>query len=875
MEIASKYNPVEVEGKWYQYWLDNGFFKSKPDGREPYTIVIPPPNVTGVLHMGHMLNNTIQDILIRRARMQGKNACWVPGTDHASIATEAKVVNRLAQQGIKKTDLTREDFLKHAWEWKEEHGGIILKQLRKLGASCDWDRTAFTMDELRSESVIKVFVDLYNKGLIYRGVRMVNWDPKALTALSDEEVIYKEEHSKLYYLRYKVEGDPEGRYAIVATTRPETIMGDTAMCINPNDPKNTWLKGKKVIVPLVNRVIPVIEDDYVDIEFGTGCLKVTPAHDVNDYMLGEKYNLPSIDIFNDNGTISEAGGLYVGMDRFDVRKQIEKDLEAAGLMEKVEAYENKVGFSERTNVPIEPKLSMQWFLKMEHLAQIALEPVMKDDIKFYPPKFKNTYRHWMENIKDWCISRQLWWGHRIPAYFLPEGGYVVAETAEKALEIAKEKTGNASLTMADLRQDEDVLDTWFSSWLWPISLFNGINDPDNQEINYYYPTSDLVTGPDIIFFWVARMIMAGYEYRGKMPFKNVYFTGIVRDKLGRKMSKSLGNSPDPLQLIEQYGADGVRMGLMMAAPAGNDIPFDDALCEQGRNFNNKIWNAFRLIKGWTVDSTIEQPEAAATAVKWFKMQLDKTIAEMDDLFGKYRLSEAMMAVYKLFWDEFSSWYLEMVKPGYQQPVDKSTYLSTLGFFDALLRLLHPFMPFITEELWQALEPRKEGESLMVALIPEVAPVDNLYLEDFEIAKEIVGGVRTIRLQKNIPNKEALELQVLGEHNDHFNAVIVKMCNLSSIIRTEEKTAGSASFLVRTTEYAVPLGNMINVEEELAKLQDELKYQQGFLASVMKKLSNESFVSKAPAKVIEMERKKQADAESKIKSIEESIAALKK
>ena len=875
MEIASKYNPAEVEGKWYQYWLDNGFFKSEPDGREPYTIVIPPPNVTGVLHMGHMLNNTIQDILIRRARMQGKNACWVPGTDHASIATEAKVVNRLAQQGIKKTDLTREDFLKHAWEWKEEHGGIILKQLRKLGASCDWDRTAFTMDELRSESVIKVFVDLYNKGLIYRGVRMVNWDPKALTALSDEEVIYKEEHSKLYYLRYKVEGDPEGRYAVVATTRPETIMGDTAMCINPNDPKNAWLKGKKVIVPLVNRVIPVIEDDYVDIEFGTGCLKVTPAHDVNDYMLGEKYNLPSIDIFSDNGTISEAGGLYVGMDRFDVRKQIEKDLEAAGLMEKVEAYENKVGFSERTNVPIEPKLSMQWFLKMEHLAQIALEPVMKDDIKFYPPKFKNTYRHWMENIKDWCISRQLWWGHRIPAYFLPEGGYVVAETAEKALEMAKEKTGNVSLTMADLRQDEDVLDTWFSSWLWPISLFNGINDPDNQEINYYYPTSDLVTGPDIIFFWVARMIMAGYEYRGKMPFKNVYFTGIVRDKLGRKMSKSLGNSPDPLKLIEQYGADGVRMGLMMAAPAGNDIPFDEALCEQGRNFNNKIWNAFRLIKGWTVDSTIEQPEAAATAVKWVKMQLDKTIVEMDDLFGKYRLSEAMMAVYKLFWDEFSAWYLEMVKPGYQQPVDKSTYLSTLGFFDALLRLLHPFMPFITEELWQALEPRKEGESLMVALIPEVAPVDNAYLENFEIAKEIVGGVRTIRLQKNIPNKEALELQVLGEHNDHFNAVITKMCNLSSIIRTEEKTAGSVSFLVRTTEYAVPLGNMINVEEELAKLQDELKYQQGFLASVLKKLSNESFVSKAPAKVIEMERKKQADAESKIKSIEESIAALKK
>ena len=873
MEIASKYNPAEVEGKWYQYWLDNGFFKSKPDGREPYTIVIPPPNVTGVLHMGHMLNNTIQDILVRRARMMGKNACWVPGTDHASIATEAKVVNRLAGQGIKKTDLTRDEFLRHAWEWKEEHGGIILKQLRKLGASCDWDRTAFTMDEKRSESVIKVFVDLYKKGLIYRGVRMVNWDPKALTALSDEEVIYKEEHSKLYYLRYKIVGE-EG-YAIVATTRPETIMGDTAMCINPNDPKNQHLRGKKVIVPLVGREIPVIEDDYVDIEFGTGCLKVTPAHDVNDYMLGEKYNLPSIDIFNDNGTLSEAAGLYVGMDRFDVRKQIEEDLRNADLLEKVEAYENKVGFSERTNVPIEPKLSMQWFLKMEHLAQIALEPVMNDDIKFYPPKFKNTYRHWMENIKDWCISRQLWWGHRIPAYFLPEGGYVVAETEEKALELAKEKCGNPNLTMSDLRQDEDVLDTWFSSWLWPISLFDGINNPDNEEINYYYPTSDLVTGPDIIFFWVARMIMAGYEYRGKMPFKSVYFTGIVRDKLGRKMSKSLGNSPDPLQLIEQYGADGVRMGLMLAAPAGNDIPFDDALCEQGRNFNNKIWNAFRLVKGWTVDDTIAQPEASAIAVKWFKMQLDKTIAEVDDSFSKYRLSEAMMAVYKLFWDEFSSWYLEMVKPGYQQPIDKATYEATLGFFDALLRLLHPFMPFITEELWQALEPRKEGESLMVAQMPEVAVADSAYLDAFEIVKEIVGGVRTIRLQKNIPNKDALELQIVGEHNEAFNAVIAKMCNLSSISKVEEKAAGAVSFLVRTTEYAVPLGNLINVEEELAKLQEELKYQKGFLTSVMKKLGNENFGSKAPAKVIEMEKKKQADAESKIKSIEESIAALTK
>ena len=871
MEIASKYNPAEVEGKWYQYWLDNGFFKSKPDGREPYTIVIPPPNVTGVLHMGHMLNNTIQDILIRRARMLGKNACWVPGTDHASIATEAKVVNRLAQQGIKKTDLTRDEFLKHAWEWKEEHGGIILKQLRKLGASCDWDRTAFTMDEKRSESVLKVFVDLFDKGLIYRGVRMVNWDPQALTALSDEEVIYKEEHSKLFYLRYKIEG--EDGYAVVATTRPETIMGDTAMCIKPNDPKNQHLKGKKVIVPLVNRVIPVIEDDYVDIEFGTGCLKVTPAHDVNDYMLGEKYNLPSIDIFNDNGTLSEAAGLYIGMDRFDVRTQIEKDLEAAGLLEKVEAYENKVGYSERTNVPIEPKLSMQWFLKMEHLAQIALTPVMNDDLKFYPPKFKNTYRHWMENIKDWCISRQLWWGHRIPAYYLPEGGYVVAETPEKALELAKQK--NPALTMGDLRQDDDCLDTWFSSWLWPISLFDGINNPDNEEINYYYPTSDLVTGPDIIFFWVARMIMAGYEYRGDMPFKNVYFTGIVRDKLGRKMSKSLGNSPDPLLLIEQYGADGVRMGLMMAAPAGNDIPFDEALCEQGRNFNNKIWNAFRLIKGWTVDDTIAQPEASATAVKWFKMQLDKTIAEVDDLFSKYRLSEAMMVIYKLFWDEFSSWYLEMIKPGYQLPIDKETYQATLGFFDALLRLLHPFMPFITEELWQALEPRKEGESLMVALMPEVAPVDEAYLESFEIVKEIVSGVRTIRLQKNIPNKEELALQVLGGHNDAFNPVIAKMCNLSEITKTDDKAAGAVSFLVRTTEYAVPLGNMINVEEELAKLEEELKYQQGLLNSVLKKLSNESFVSKAPAKVIDMERKKQADAESKIKSIEESIAALKK
>ena len=874
MEIASKYNPAEVGGKWYQYWLDNGFFKSKPDGREPYTIVIPPPNVTGVLHMGHMLNNTIQDILVRRARMMGKNACWVPGTDHASIATEAKVVNRLAGQGIKKTDLTRDEFLRHAWEWKEEHGGIILKQLRKLGASCDWDRTAFTMDEKRSESVIKVFVDLYKKGLIYRGVRMVNWDPKALTALSDEEVIYKEEHSKLYYLRYKIVGE-EG-YAIVATTRPETIMGDTAMCINPNDPKNQHLRGKKVIVPLVGREIPVIEDDYVDIEFGTGCLKVTPAHDVNDYMLGEKYNLPSIDIFNDNGTLSEAAGLYVGMDRFDVRKQIEEDLRNADLLEKVEAYENKVGFSERTNVPIEPKLSMQWFLKMEHLAQIALEPVMNDDIKFYPPKFKNTYRHWMENIKDWCISRQLWWGHRIPAYFLPEGGYVVAETEEKALELAKEKCGNPNLTMSDLRQDEDVLDTWFSSWLWPISLFDGINNPDNEEINYYYPTSDLVTGPDIIFFWVARMIMAGYEYRGKMPFKSVYFTGIVRDKLGRKMSKSLGNSPDPLQLIEQYGADGVRMGLMLAAPAGNDIPFDDALCEQGRNFNNKIWNAFRLVKGWTVDDTIAQPEASAIAVKWFKMQLDKTIAEVDDSFSKYRLSEAMMAVYKLFWDEFSSWYLEMVKPGYQQPIDKATYEATLGFFDALLRLLHPFMPFITEELWQQLRQREPGASLMVTRLSETFEVNEKFLQEFEVAKEIISNIRSIRLQKNIAMKEQLRLQVIGNHPvEKLNSVIMKMCNLSSIMVVYNKAEGAASFMIGTTEFAVPLIDMLDIDAEINRLLAELKHKESFLQGIVKKLSNEKFVNNAPAAVIELERKKQADAESIIRSLKESLTILLK
>ena len=879
MELASKYNPADVEGKWYQYWLDNKLFSSKPDGREPYTVVIPPPNVTGVLHMGHMLNNTIQDILVRRARMEGKNACWVPGTDHASIATEAKVVNKLAQQGIKKTDLTREEFLKHAWEWTDEHGGIILKQLRKLGASCDWDRTAFTMDEERSESVIKVFCDLYDKGLIYRGVRMVNWDPKALTALSDEEVIYKEEHRKLYYLRYTVEGDAEGRYAVVATTRPETIMGDTAMCINPNDPKNEWLKGKRVIVPLVGRSIPVIEDDYVDIEFGTGCLKVTPAHDVNDYMLGEKYNLPSIDIFNDNGTLSEAAGLYVGMDRFDVRKQIEEDLKNADLLEKVEAYTNKVGCSERTGVAIEPKLSMQWFLKMQHFADMALPPVMNDELKFYPAKYKNTYRNWLENIKDWCISRQLWWGHRIPAYYLPEGGFVVAATAEEALAKAIEKTGNADLKAEDLRQDEDCLDTWFSSWLWPISLFDGINNPGNEEIKYYYPTSDLVTGPDIIFFWVARMIMAGYEYLGDMPFKNVYFTGIVRDKIGRKMSKSLGNSPDPLDLIERYGADGVRMGMMLSAPAGNDILFDDTLCEQGRNFNNKIWNAFRLVKGWEV-ADIAQPEYAALATEWFESMLAKTAAEVDDLFSKYRLSEALMAVYKLFWDEFSSWYLEMVKPAYidgqAQPIDKATYEKTLSFFDSLLKLLHPFMPFITEELWQHIYDRKEGESLMVQTIDINKACNEDIVKNFEAVKEVIGGIRTIRLQKNIAQKEALSLQVVGESPvAAFNSVIAKLCNLTAIESVEAKAEGSASFMVGTTEYAVPLGNLINVEEELKKLEADLKYNEGFLQSVLKKLGNEKFVSKAPANVIEMERKKQADAESKIASLKESIAALKK
>ena len=877
MELASKYDPQAVESKWYQYWLDNKLFSSKPDGREPYTIVIPPPNVTGVLHMGHMLNNTIQDILVRRARMEGKNACWVPGTDHASIATEAKVVNKLAQQGLKKTDLSREEFLNHAWDWTREHGGIILKQLRKLGASCDWDRTAFTMDEKRSEGVIKVFCDLYNKGLIYRGVRMVNWDPKAQTALSDEEVIYKDEHSKLYYLRYMVAEEP-GRYAIVATTRPETIMGDTAMCINPNDPKNQWLRGKHVIVPLVGREIPVIEDDYVDINFGTGCLKVTPAHDINDHALGLKHNLDTIDIFNDDGTISEAAGLYIGMDRMDVRAKIADDLQAAGLMEKVEDYDNKVGFSERTNVPIEPKLSTQWFLSMKHFADLSLDPVMNDEIQFYPQKYKNIYRHWLENIKDWCISRQLWWGHQIPAYYFTtaEGkkDFVVADSADKALDMARAK--NPGLTAADLKQDGDCLDTWFSSWLWPISVFDGINNPDNEEVNYYYPTSDLVTAPDIIFFWVARMIMAGYEYRGKMPFKHVYFTGIVRDKLGRKMSKSLGNSPDPIMLIDKYGADGVRMGMMLSAPAGNDILFDEALCEQGRNFNNKIWNAFRLVKGWEV-ADAEQPESSKLAVEWFGAKLRQANAEIDDLFGKYRISEALMAVYRLFWDEFSSWYLEMIKPAYGQPIDSTTLNATIGYFETLLKMLHPFMPFITEELWQHIYERKAGESIMrdKLTVSPATEADAKLLADVENVKLIVGGIRTVRNQKNIPSKDALTLQAVGSNPyAAYNCIITKMANISAVDTVEEKDATAATFMVGTDEFAVPLGNMIDIEAEIAKQEAQLKHLENFLAGIMKKLGNEKFVANAPEAVVTMERKKQKDSEEKIAALKESLAALR-
>ena len=899
MELASKYDPQAVESKWYQYWLDNKLFSSKPDGREPYTIVIPPPNVTGVLHMGHMLNNTIQDILVRRARMEGKNACWVPGTDHASIATEAKVVKRLAEQGIKKHDLSREEFLKHAWDWTHEHGGIILKQLRRLGASCDWDRTAFTMDEKRSKSVIKVFVDLYNKGLIYRGLRMVNWDPKAQTALSNEEVVYKDEQSKLYHLKYYVDGlaaldneealkaegniihkDAKGYYAVVATTRPETIMGDTAMCINPKDPKNQWLKGKKVIVPLVNRVIPVIEDRYVDVEFGTGCLKVTPAHDTNDYMLGKTHNLETIDIFNADGTISEQSPLYVGMDRFECRKVITKDLEAAGLMERVEDYNNKVGYSERNpDTVIEPRLSLQWFLKMQHFADIALPPVMDGEMNFYPAKYKTTYKNWLDNIQDWCISRQLWWGHRIPAYFYGEGedDFVVAETAEEALKLAQQKSGKADMKLEDLQQDEDALDTWFSSWLWPISLFDGINNPDNEEINYYYPTSDLVTGPDIIFFWVARMIMAGEEYMGKFPFKNVYFTGIVRDKLGRKMSKSLGNSPDPIELIEKFGADGVRMGMMLSAPAGNDILFDESLCEQGRNFNNKIWNAFRLVKGWET-ADIEQPEANKVAVKWFEAKLKEVNAEVNDLFKKYRISEALMAVYRLFWDEFSSWYLEMVKPEYQKPMDKASYDATLRFFETLLKMLHPFMPFITEELWQNIYERKDGESIMSDKLELEAPTadEQALTANIELLKQIIGGVRTIRNQKNISPREALKLQIVGANElEAYNCVLAKMANLDEIAVVNEKDGTASAFMVGTTEYAVPLGDKIDVAAEIEKAEAQLKHLEGFLAGINKKLSNEKFVANAPEAVVALERKKKSDSEEKIAALKETIAELKK
>ena len=900
MEIASKYDPKEVEGKWYQYWLDNKLFSSKPDGREPYTVVIPPPNVTGVLHMGHMLNNTIQDILVRRARMEGKNACWVPGTDHASIATEAKVVKKLASQGIKKRDLTREQFLEHAWDWTNEHGGIILKQLRRLGASCDWDRTAFTMDEKRSESVIKVFVDLYNKGLIYRGLRMVNWDPKALTALSTEEVIYKEEQSHLFHLKYYVDGltsldneetlkaegnvihkDAKGYYAVVATTRPETIMGDTAMCINPKDPKNQWLKGRKVIVPLVNRVIPVIEDRYVDIEFGTGCLKVTPAHDTNDYMLGKTHHLETIDIFNADGTISDQSTLYVGMDRFDCRKQIAKDLQEAGLMERIEDYVNKVGYSERNpDTAIEPRLSLQWFLKMQHFADIALPPVMNDELKFYPAKYKNTYKNWLENIQDWCISRQLWWGHRIPAYYYNDNDdYVVAETREEALKLAQQK--DASVTDADLRQDEDALDTWFSSWLWPISLFDGINNPGNEEIKYYYPTSDLVTGPDIIFFWVARMIMAGEEYLGTFPFKNVYFTGIVRDKLGRKMSKSLGNSPDPIDLIEKFGADGVRMGMMLSAPAGNDILFDEALCEQGRNFNNKIWNAFRLVKGWQVADGAAST-TNKTAVAWMEARIKQANEELKDHFSKYRINDALMTVYKLFWDEFSQWYLEMVKPAYkdgvQQPIDRETYDATLRFFELLLKMLHPFMPFITEELWQALYERKDGESIMRdSLVLDAPTAEELKLiENIEQVKQVVSGVRTVRSQKNIAPKEQLTLQTVGQNQfEAYNDVIMKMGNLASIDVVEAKDPSASAFMVGTDEFAVPLGDLIDVEAEIQKMEAQLKHLEGFKAGVEKKLSNERFVQNAPEAVVALERKKLADSEEKIAALKESINALKK
>ena len=872
-ELATKYDPRAVEDKWYAYWLEHRLFHSEPDAREPFTIVIPPPNVTGILHMGHMLNNTIQDILTRRARMLGKNALWVPGTDHASISTEAKVVAKLASEGIKKTDLTREEYLVHAWDWTHKYGGIILEQLKKLGASCDWERTAFTMDDIRSRSVTKVFVDLYRKGLIYKGKRMVNWDPKAQTALSDAEVVYKDEHSKLYYLRYKVVG--EDSYAIVATTRPETIMGDTAMCINPDDPKNQHLRGKRVVVPLVGREIPVIEDTYVDIEFGTGCLKVTPAHDMNDYMLGQKHGLETIDIFNDDATVSEAAGMYVGMDRFAVREQIAKDLAEAGLIEKIEEYENKVGYSERNQDTVtEPRLSDQWFVKMTGMAKPALAAVEEGVIKFVPEKFKTTYRHWLTDIRDWCISRQLWWGHQIPAWYLPDGRFVVAESDEEALALAREL--DPALSAADLTRDPDCLDTWFSSWLWPISLFNGILEPGNREIEYYYPTADLVTGPDIIFFWVARMVMAGYEFMGKQPFNNVYFTGIVRDEIGRKMSKQLGNSPDPLDLIAEYGADGVRMGIMLSAPAGNDIFFDKKLCENGRNFCNKIWNAFRLVKGWEVDDTLPQPEAAATAGRWFEAKLSEAVEEINDSFDKFRISEALMAVYRLFRDEFSSWYLEMVKPDYQKPVDRATYEATIGYFDSLLRLLHPFMPFITEELWQHIGTRRPGESIMYAAMPEAKSADAALTAAMEQAKEIINGVRGVRAARNIPPREKLELRSIGA--DDFVAlpsIVAKLANLSGVVKAEASDPAAASFLVGTREFNVPLLDSIDVEAEKAKLAKDIAYYEGFRKSVEKKLSNERFVANAPAQVVEAERKKLADADTKLATLRAALEALTK
>jgi len=878
MNIPSKYEAGSAEKRWYKYWMDNGFFHSEPDNREPYVNVIPPPNVTGVLHMGHMLNNTIQDILVRRARMLGKNAVWVPGTDHASIATEAKVVNKLRDEGIDKNSLTRDEFMEHAWEWKEKHGGIILEQLKKLGASCDWDRTAFTMDEVRSDSVIKTFVDLHEKGLIYRGVRMVNWDPQAKTAVSDEEVIHTEEQSKLYYVKYQIEGT-ENEFVTIATTRPETILGDTAVCINPNDERFKHLHGKKVIVPLVNRVVPIIQDEYVDMEFGTGCLKITPAHDENDYKIGVTHNLESIDIFNDDGTLNEAAELYIGVDRFDARKLSIKDLESAGNLLKIEDYTNKVGRSERTNSVIEPKLSMQWFLKMENLAKPALDAVENDEIKLYPPKFKNTYRHWMENVRDWCISRQLWWGHRIPAWYLPNSNeFVVAETEAEALKLAIEKTGNANLKAADLRQDEDVLDTWFSSWLWPISVFDGIKNPENKEFKYYYPTNDLITAPEILFFWVARMIIAGYEYAGEKPFSNVYLHGIVRDKQRRKMSKSLGNSPNPIDLIDKYGADGVRMGMLLCSPAGGDLLYDDSLPEQGRNFSNKVWNAFRLVKTWEVDETISQPEHAGIAIEWFRNKLNETIKNLNQQFDDFRLSEALMTVYRLFWDEFSSWYLESIKPAYQKPIDAKTYQATVEFFEAMLKLLHPFTPFITEEIWHLIRERKDEDCIMIAEWPETNNADADFLKDFEYTKEVISNIRTIRKEKNLPQKESLELRVIPHekaYNARFEPLIIKLCNISDLSHIAEKIDGAGTFIVNTNEYFVPLGNLIDTEEEIAKLEKELDYNRGFLKPIMKKLSNDRFVNNAPEKVVAMETKKKSDAEENIRLLESQIESLKK